>query len=134
MPQLVCGFLPLQLAFAISASDIASKVEISRECRNKTIQPTESLIGRSKPFPSQSPLCHKHYNCLHLSEKISTPKKFTAGGPAQFAMILWFALPGEARVTVRYIISTRVTVLTPAGRGHLHCVTGAAMLWGGKGD
>ena len=49
-------------------------------------------------------------------------------------MVVWFAIPEEARVTVRYIVSTRATVLTPAGEGHLPCVTGAASCGEGKGD
>jgi len=28
-------------------------------------------------------------------------------------MVVWFAVPGETRATVRYIVFTRATVLTP---------------------
>ena len=57
-------------------------------------------------------------------------------------MVVRFAIPEEARVTVRYIVFTRATVLqtsrsavlTPAGEGHLPCVTGAASCGEGKGD
>ena len=102
--------------------------------QNETIQLTESLIERFIFFLHNFLYVTSTTTVSILLKRISTPKKFAAGGSAQFAMILWFALPGEARVTVRYIVSTRVTALTPAGRGHLHCVTGAASCGEGKGD
>ena len=49
-------------------------------------------------------------------------------------MVVWFAVPEETRATVRYIVFTRATVLTPAGEGHLPCVAGAASCRGGRGD
>ncbi len=67
--------------------------------QKETIQLTESLIERFV-FPLQFPFVTSTTTVSILLKRISTPKKFAAGGSAQFAMILWFALPGEARVTV----------------------------------
>ena len=46
-------------------------------------------------------------------EKNNTLKKFVAGSSTQLAVCVWFAVPGETRATVRYIVFTRATVLTP---------------------
>ena len=72
------------------------------------------MQSQSHIFSLQFPLCHKHYQLsLFFVEKNNTLKKFVAGSSTEFAMVVWFAVPGETRATVRYIVFTRATVLTP---------------------
>jgi len=94
------------------------------------------MQSQSHIFSLQFPLCHKHYqlSLFFFVEKNNTLKNSLQVAPPNLPCVVWFAVPGETRATVRYIVFHPCHRPDTAGEGHLPCVAGAASCRGGRGD